>query len=39
MERGIIQEKFIRFILVRDRSGADLAILPLKQVANWGMTI
>ena len=36
---GIIQEKFIRFIPVRDRSGADLVNLPLKQVANLGMTI
>ena len=36
---GVMQEKFIRFIPVRDRSGAELAILPLKQVANLGMTI
>ena len=36
---GIIQEKFIRFIPVRDRSGADLANWPLKQVANLSMTI
>jgi len=34
---GIIQEKFIKFIPVNDRSGAGLANLLLKELANLGM--
>ena len=36
---GIIQEKFVRFIPVHDRFGANLANLLLKEVTNLSMTI
>lgn len=38
VHNGMIHEKFIKFIPVNDRSGAGLANLLLKEVANLGIT-